>query len=63
VADSVGARLRRAGIASFILGQADGSYRVYSGAYATPDQASVLDSLINSTGNAGQLGPRVGYRP
>ena len=56
-------RLRAAGIPAFILGQADGAYRLYAGAYAAPAQASYLDSLVTSTGSAGQLGPRVGFHP
>jgi hypothetical protein len=57
------ARLRAAGIPAFVLGQADGSYRLFAGAYAAPAQAGYLDSLVTSTGSAGQLGPRVGFRP
>ncbi len=57
------ARLRTAGIPAFVLGQADGTYRLYAGAYATSEQAAYLDSLLTSTGSAGQLGPRVGFRP
>jgi len=57
------ARLRTAGIPAFILGQADGSYRLFAGAYTAPEQAGYLDSLVTSTGSAGQLGPRVGFHP
>ena len=56
-------RLRAAGIAAFVLGQADGTYRLFAGAYAAPEQAAYLDSLVTSTGSAGQLGPRVGFHP
>lgn len=56
-------RLRAAGIPAFVLGQDDGTYRLYSGAYGTPEQAAYLDSLVTSTGSAGQLGPRVGFHP
>ena len=68
VATSVAARaergrLRAAGIPAFTLGQADGTYRLYAGAYGTPEQAAYLDSLVTSTGSAGQLGPRVGFHP
>jgi hypothetical protein len=56
-------RLRAAGVAAFVLGQADGSYRLFAGAYDSPDQAAYLDSLLTSTGSAGQLGPRIGFRP
>jgi hypothetical protein len=57
------ARLRAAGIPAFTLGQADGAYRLFAGAYAAPKQAAYLDSLVTSTGSAGQLGPRVGFHP
>jgi hypothetical protein len=56
-------RLRSAGLAAFVLGQADGSYRLFAGAFDTPDQAAYLDSLLTSTGSAGPLGPRVGFHP
>lgn len=56
-------RLRAAGIGAFVLGQADGSYRLFAGAFDTPDRAAYLDSLLTSTGSAGPLGPRVGFRP
>jgi hypothetical protein len=57
------ARLRAAGIPAYVLGLADGSYEVFAGAFQNADQASVLDSLLTSTGRAGRLGPRVGFRP
>ncbi|MGA2384523.1 MAG: SPOR domain-containing protein [Gemmatimonadales bacterium] len=57
------ARLRGIGIPAFVLGQADGTYRLYAGAYGAPEQAGNLDSLVTSTGSAGQLGPRVGFHP
>ena len=57
------ARLRGIGVPAFVLGQADGSYRLYAGAYEVPEQAAYLDSLVTSTGSAGQLGPRVGFHP
>jgi hypothetical protein len=56
-------RLRSAGLAAFVLGQGDGAYRVFTGAFDQPDQAVYLDSLLTSTGSAGPLGPRVGFRP
>lgn len=56
-------RLRGAGIPAFVLGQADGSYRLFAGVYDAPEPAAYLDSLVTSTGSAGQLGPRVGFRP
>jgi hypothetical protein len=57
------ARLRAAGIPAFVLGRADGSYQLFAGAFQTADQAAYLDSLLTSTGRAGQIGPRVGFRP
>ena len=62
-ADAARTRLAQAGITTFILGDRDGSYHLYTGAYASPDQAAACDSLLTSTGNAGQLVPRVGYHP
>jgi cell division septation protein DedD len=56
-------RLRAAGIPAFVLGQPDGSYRLFAGAYDAPEQAAYLDSLVTSTGSAGPLGPRVGFHP
>jgi hypothetical protein len=56
-------RLRALGIPAFVLGQADGTYRLYAGAYGASEQAGYLDSLTTSTGSAGQLGPRVGFHP
>ncbi len=56
-------RLRSAGVAAFVLGQADGSYRLFAGTFDQPDQAAYLDSLLTSLGSAGHLGPRVGFRP
>jgi hypothetical protein len=55
--------LRGIGVPAFVLGQSDGTYRLYAGAYATPEQAAYLDSLVTSIGSAGQLGPRVGFHP
>jgi len=57
------ARLRSAGIPAFVLGQADGSYRLFAGAFEAPDRAGYLDSLLTSIGSAGPLGPRVGFNP
>jgi hypothetical protein len=56
-------RLREAGVAAFVLGRADGSYQLFAGAYQSADQAAYLDSVLTSTGSAGRLGPRVGFRP
>ena len=56
-------RLRTAGVAAFVLGQADGSYRLFAGAFDKPAAAAYLDSVLTSTGSAGPLGPRVGFRP
>jgi hypothetical protein len=64
VARTERARLRAVGIPAFVLGQGDGSYRLFAGAFGAPAQAVYLDSLLTSTiGSAGQLGPRVGFRP
>ncbi len=57
------ARLLTLGLPAFVLGQADGTYQLLAGAYATREQAAYLDSLVTSTGSAGPLGPRVGFRP
>ena len=57
------ARLRDAGIAAFVLGQADGSFRLYTGAFASAEQAAYLDTLLADSRSAGPLVPRVGYRP
>ena len=57
------ARLRGLGVATFVLGQADGSYRLYTGAFASAEQAAYLDTLLADTRTAGPLIPRVGYRP
>jgi hypothetical protein len=57
------ARLRGLGVAAFVLGQADGSYRLYTGAFASAEQAAYLDTLLADTRTAGPLIPRVGYRP
>jgi len=57
------ARLRDAGIPAFILGQADGSYRLFAGAFASTEQAAYLDTLLAANHSAAQLMPRVGYRP
>ena len=57
------ARLRTAGVSAFVLGQADGSYRLFAGAFDQPAAAGYLDTLLTFTGNAGPLGPRVGFRP
>jgi len=56
-------RLRSAGIPAFVLGQADGSFRLFAGAFEAPDRAGYLDSLLTSIGSAGPLGPRVGFTP
>ncbi len=57
------ARLRAAGVPSFILGQADGSFRLYAGAYDAGAQVALLEDLLTPTGNAGNLVPRTGYVP
>jgi len=67
-ADSAGARdararLRRAGIPSFVLGRADGGYGVFAGAFAARSEAAYLDGALRSARSPGVLGPRVGRRP
>jgi hypothetical protein len=57
------ARLRRAGIPSFILGRADGGYQVFAGAFAARSEATYLGSTLRSARSPGVLGPRVGRRP
>jgi hypothetical protein len=57
------ARMRAAGVASFVLGQGDGSYQLFTGAFDSPNQAAYLDSMLTSTGREWPLGPRVGFRP
>jgi hypothetical protein len=68
VADSAAARgerarLRRAGIPTFVLGRADGRYQLFAGAFESRSQAAYLGGLLRSTRNPGVLGPRVGRRP
>jgi hypothetical protein len=67
VADSAAARverarLRRAGISSFVLGRADGAYELYAGAFATRTDAALLGGLLRSARSPGVLGSRVGAR-
>jgi hypothetical protein len=62
-ADAERARLREAGVATFVLGQADGSYRLFAGAFDTPSAAVLLQSSLTPAGGAGTLGPRVGFVP
>ena len=57
------ARLRAAGVPTFILGQADGNYRLYAGAYEASTQAALLQDLLTPTGSAGILLPRAGTVP
>lgn len=56
-------RLREAGVPCFILGQADGTYRLFAGAYESAAQAAALHTLLSATGGAGELVPRVGFVP
>ena len=56
-------RLRAAGVPVVILGQADGAFRLYAGAYAAGAQAKLLQDLLTPTGGAGTLSPRAGYVP
>jgi hypothetical protein len=67
VADSAAARnqrarLRRAGIPSFVLGRADGAYELFAGAFATRTEAAYLGGLLRSAHSTGVLGARVGRR-
>jgi hypothetical protein len=57
------ARLRAAGVPCFVLGQGDGAYRLFAGAFEAEAQADVLQGLLASAGAAGQLLPRVGFVP
>lgn len=55
------ARLRAAEIPAYIVRSSDG-YRVVVGAFETPEQASLMDSIISSGGIRGTLSSRVGRR-
>lgn len=57
------ARLRAQGVPAFVLGQADGTFRLFAGAYDATAQASVLQDLLTPTGSAGEFVPRAGYVP
>jgi hypothetical protein len=57
------ARLRAAGVPTFVLGQADGTYRLYAGAYESAAQAAALQDVLLITGSVGELRPRVGFVP
>ena len=57
------ARLRAQGVPAFILGQADGTFHLFAGAYDSTAQASLLKDLLTPTGSAGDLIPRAGYVP
>lgn len=57
------ARLREAGVPTFVLGQAGGTFRLYAGAYAGAVQTVLLQDLLTPTGGAGALLPRAGYVP
>jgi hypothetical protein len=56
-------RLRRAGVPSFVLGQGDGTYRVFAGAFARAVSRSLLNDLLTPTGGAGELVTRAGNAP
>lgn len=56
-------RLRRAGVPSFVLGQSDGTYRVYAGAFARAVSRTMLHDLLTPTGGAGELVTRAGIVP
>ena len=57
------ARLRRAGVATFVLGHAGGTVRLYTGAFGRTVSMSMLQDLLTPTGGAGELVPRAGYVP
>ncbi len=57
------ARLRRAGIPSFVLGQADGTFRLFAGAFSAATQGAYLARMLNASRNGGVMGERVGFRP
>ena len=57
------ARLRRAGVATFVLGQADGTVRLYAGAFGRAVSMAMLQDLLTPTGGAGELVSRAGYVP
>jgi hypothetical protein len=56
-------RLRTVGVPAFILGAADGTFRLFAGAYSASAQAVLLQDLLTPTGSAGELVPRAGYVP
>jgi hypothetical protein len=62
-AETERARLREAGVPTFILGQADGNYRLFAGAFDTTSTAVLLQDMLTPAGGAGSLGPRVGFVP
>lgn len=53
-------RLRRAGVPAFVLGQPDGTYRVYAGAFARAVSRTLLHDLLTPIGGAGDLVTRAG---
>ncbi|MBI4541509.1 MAG: SPOR domain-containing protein [Gemmatimonadetes bacterium] len=57
------ARLRSAGVPCFVLGQGDGAYRLFAGAFESEEQADILRGLLSEAGAAGRLLPRVGFVP
>jgi cell division septation protein DedD len=62
-AEDARSKLRAAGVPTFLLGEADGTFAVYAGAYDAATQAALLEDLLTPTGSAGALVPRVGYLP
>ncbi|MFI5280074.1 MAG: hypothetical protein ACHQU1_06250 [Gemmatimonadales bacterium] len=56
-------RLRRAGVPAFVLGQSDGTYRVFAGAFARAVSRTLLYALLTPTGGAGELVTRAGNVP
>jgi len=57
------ARLRRLGVPTFVLGQADGSFRLYAGSFDRPLSMLALTEMLPSIGSAGAIVPRAGYVP
>ena len=62
-ADAERARLETAGVPTFVLGQADGGYRLFAGAFDGTSAAVLLQSLLTPAGGSGTLVPRVGFVP
>jgi hypothetical protein len=52
--------LRERGVPAYIVGAADGTARVYAGAFDLPEQARDIDSLLSAAGVTGSLVRRMG---